>query len=323
MRPTSQPQSALRTPLNHLLGREANVRILRVLATAGAPLGRGELARRAALQASGVRLVVDRLATLGVIELVGTGARQQVRWREEYPLAPLLRGLFEAEAARVERLTATLKRAAGALAPPPNAVWIEGPFAVGADRRGDMLLIGVVTTSGDAERVGERFRGTLAEIERVEDVTIELRVRSRADLAALPWAEREVLARATSVFGLPPEALVGAPTKTPGRHRGRTHADQDARALALAAAIAAKLTVDPGLIPRTRQQIARRMAEASPREQAELREWDLVLRTMSLARLRSLLTDRGERATRLRQTLPFLGILSPAERATALQNVNP
>jgi hypothetical protein len=61
---------------------------------------------------------------------------------------------------------------------------------------------------------------------------------------------------------------------------------------------------------------------ASLAEQRELREWDRVLQTMSLARLRRFLTDRGERATRLRQTLPFLDALSSAERKALLARID-
>ncbi len=318
MRPTTHPQSGFRAPLNHVLGTEANVRILRVLALAGTPLGQGELARRASLQPAGVRRVVASLARLGIIEAVGAGPRQQVRWRDEYPLAPLLRGLFKAETERVERLLNRLRHAAEALTPRPDAMWIEGSFAAGQDRPGDPLLIGVLARSGEAERIGELLRKDPAELERAEDVTIEFRVRSRADLIALPRAEQDALARAIPVYGLPPGSVFGEPAASTSRQT-RTHAEQDTRALALARAVATKLAKDPGLIQLARDRIARRLSEASPQEQAELREWDHVLRTMSQARLHAFLTDPGERATRLRQTLPFLGMLSQAERDAVLR----
>jgi hypothetical protein len=318
MRPTTHSQSALRAPLNHLLGTEANVRLLRVLATAGTTLGPGELARRATLQPSGVRRAVDQLAARGIVEILGAGPRPQVGWREAHPLGPALRSLFEAEAARVERILTGLKHAAGTVAPPPVSVWIEGPAARGMDRPGDPLLVGVIAPSAEAENAGTQLRDRLAELEVAEDVTIELHVRTRADLAALSRAERDELALAISVFGLPPAALVGKQTPPSAERNKRSHAILDTSALALAEAVAAKLAEDPGLVQHARQRIARRLEEASSHEQAELREWDLVLRTMSPARLRRFLTDRGERATRLRQTLPFLEVLSPGERDTAL-----
>jgi hypothetical protein len=64
------------------------------------------------------------------------------------------------------------------------------------------------------------------------------------------------------------------------------------------------------------------MAGASPQERHELDEWAHSLRTASPGRLRRLLVDPGERATRLRQTLPFLGILSPEERRTVMDEAS-
>ena len=68
-------------------------------------------------------------------------------------------------------------------------------------------------------------------------------------------------------------------------------------------------------MPRARAFITSRLTKAAPGEQRELREWDRILRTMSTARLRRFLVDPGERATRLRQTLPFVGALTAEERA--------
>jgi len=73
---------------------------------------------------------------------------------------------------------------------------------------------------------------------------------------------------------------------------------------------------------RDSKHVARRLARATPPERRELREWDRVLETMSLAQLRRFLTDRSERATRLRQTLPFLDALSPAERKAVLARLD-
>jgi hypothetical protein len=236
-------------------------------------------------------------------------------------LARPLRALFEAEAARLERILDGLRRAATALLPPPDALWVEGTIAAGLDRPGDPLVGGVVARSGEAERVGERLRELVAALERKEDVTVEFRLRTRAELVALSPAERGALTRVLPVFGLPAEAVLSRPSST-AAYRRRTHADQDDRTLALAQAIAAKLAADPGLVPRARKRLARRLALATPAERRELREWDRVLQTVSLARLQRLLTDRGERATRLRQTLPFLDALSPAERKAVLATVD-
>jgi hypothetical protein len=102
----------------------------------------------------------------------------------------------------------------------------------------------------------------------------------------------------------------------------RRHADLDARALGIARAIARRLRHDPTLTKRALRFVEQRMAGASPQERHELDEWAHILRTASTARLRRLLVDPGERATRLRQTLPFLGILSPEQRRTVIDEAS-
>jgi len=319
MRPPTQQQSALRTPLNRILGTEANVRILRVLAPSVTPLGRGELARRAALRTSGTHVAVERLIQAGILELVGTGSNQQVRWAQKHPLAAALHALFESEARRVDRVLEGLKKAVANIRS-VDAIWIESGFGTGRDKPGEPLIVGVVARSSDLQRIVDELQAAVARLERSEDITIEFRGRARADLASLSLAERKAVSEALPVFGLSPGVLVLGPEAVGNWRRASAHADHDEMARLLAQAIAAKLKADPGLVSRARKHIARRLKEASARERRELKEWDLILSTMSLPRLERFLTDHGERATRLRQTLPFLAILTDAERKAALSS---
>jgi hypothetical protein len=87
------------------------------------------------------------------------------------------------------------------------------------------------------------------------------------------------------------------------------HGDHDARSLALGKKIADRLVRDPSLIARARARIQDRWNKASARERKELDEWKRILDTATPARLRKILSDSGERGTRLRQTLPFLGVI--------------
>lgn len=162
------------------------------------------------------------------------------------------------------------------------------------------------------------MRAAVEELEPQFDVTIEVRGITPADLESLPADQRDYLADALPLAGVPPEAFVARPREGKPNRKIRSHADHDARGLALASAVAEKLARDPSLRARARAQIARRLPAASPRERLELEEWDRALRTTSPARLRSFLINPGERATRLRQTLPFLGTLTSAERESAL-----
>ncbi len=76
----------------------------------------------------------------------------------------------------------------------------------------------------------------------------------------------------------------------------------------MAAHIAPRL--DQRLIEEARERIRRRLrqgpGQASAAERKSLHEWEMILRSMSLRRLRRFLVDEGPRATRLRQTFPFL-----------------
>jgi hypothetical protein len=100
-----------------------------------------------------------------------------------------------------------------------------------------------------------------------------------------------------------------------------THAVLDRRALALARAIADRLKVDPSLVDSARRYIDARLTVASPGERLELLEWRDVISDMSVARLRRFLIEESPRATRLRQSLPFLGALSDEERTRINQSV--
>jgi hypothetical protein len=137
-----------------------------------------------------------------------------------------------------------------------------------------------------------------------------------SDLPAAPRSELEQLKQSIPLLSPPPSAFIDT-----GRASGRrkpaarlSHGDLDARALRIADEIAEAMKRDPRIAKRALDFIEKRLVDASPGERHELREWEHVLRTTSPQRLRSFLRDPGERATRLRQTLPFLAVLSDKER---------
>ncbi len=144
MRRTVRPQSALRAPLNTILGTEANVRLLRVLERTHEPMSGAELARETALTPPAVYAALDRLSETGMVERLGLKSRGQFRWNEKHPIASALRSLFAFERGRVERLVEGLKQAASSLSPPPRSVWWYGPSARSEDRLGDPLQVAIV-----------------------------------------------------------------------------------------------------------------------------------------------------------------------------------
>jgi hypothetical protein len=95
----------------------------------------------------------------------------------------------------------------------------------------------------------------------------------------------------------------------------RTHEWIDQRSLALHQAVAARLEEQPQLLAVARANLQRWLA-ASP--VAALREWQGLLDTLPLQELLALLRSSGEHAARLRQSSPFAGLLTPAERQAIL-----
>jgi DNA-binding MarR family transcriptional regulator len=316
MRPPATPQSALRAPLNRVLGTEANVRILRELTRAEAPLSPSELAAATQLGLAGITKAVTGLIASGIVERVGTSTRSPVRVRRDHPLITAIRELFRREREQFERLIQGLRAAAAKLDPPPRAVWAQGPVAKGIDRPGDTVTVGILTSAANVDRARAALEDEIVALDREFGITLEVRALSAADLEAALPEEIAELRGVIVLLGPEPTALVSPPAgRTAGRTaRTRSHADADARARAFAVAIADRLTTEPRLVPRARAFIASRLTKAAPGEQRELREWDRILRTMSTTRLRRFLVDPGERATRLRQTLPFVGALTADER---------
>ncbi len=98
------------------------------------------------------------------------------------------------------------------------------------------------------------------------------------------------------------------------RARMRRHDWIGERSRALAAAVAEHIRRDPELLKCVRLRLERRIMDGSRRGRALEQEWLRLLDTLSLAALLDFLVEDSERATQLRQSSPFTGILSPEER---------
>ena len=96
------------------------------------------------------------------------------------------------------------------------------------------------------------------------------------------------------------------------------HRRIDERSLAFGRAVAARLAKDPSLVDRARANLARWIPTASPGVTADLAAWSAAL-DGPVERVIELLTSDDERATRLRQSNPFAGVLSPQERTAILK----
>lgn len=301
----AKPQNALRAPLNDMLGAEGNVRLLRILSLARTPLAAGELAQRAELGRTSIYPALESLERAGIVTFVGAGAQRHVAFRTQHPLARPILELFRAEERRLRDMLAALGELAKGLKPRPIGVWVEGL----SDPFNDIVACWVLGDPKALTQLTDAFSQQLGPIEREYDVRIEVHGTTRSELAdRVPPEDADVLDDAVVLAGVIPRQV-----KDADEDRTKDHDAHDTRGRRLAIALAAKLKRDPGLVRAARSRIAERLKNASPGEQRELREWERIL-ALSPARLQRFLTDPGERATRLRQTLPALGVLSPAER---------
>jgi hypothetical protein len=90
------------------------------------------------------------------------------------------------------------------------------------------------------------------------------------------------------------------------------HARLDERSLALHRRVAEKILADPALLGTARANVLRWQA-ASATPLPALSEWESIL-DEPVEEVAALLTERSERAARLRQSSPFTGIITEAER---------
>ena len=95
-------------------------------------------------------------------------------------------------------------------------------------------------------------------------------------------------------------------------HLYSDHGRLDERSLAMHRLIARKVAADPGLLDAVRANL-RRWQKMDGGPSSALSEWESILggTTEQVTRF---LADPSERATRLRQSSPFTGILTEAER---------
>jgi hypothetical protein len=90
------------------------------------------------------------------------------------------------------------------------------------------------------------------------------------------------------------------------------HRRVDERSLAMHRLIAEKVRANPALLDEARNNL-RRWQEMDGSPVLTLAEWEGILRG-NAAEVAAFLEERSERATRLRQSSPFAGILTEAER---------
>lgn len=173
-------------------------------------------------------------------------------------------------------------------------------------------MLTVLAGARDVSATGEQLRALLAQVEAELDLAVEARMVTDADVETA--AEETVAAwgRAIPIYGTGPAGVAMARPRANG---GGTHEARDAAALQRGVWIARHLERDPTLAKRARQWLVTQIPVVSPHEEHELQEWLDVLNGSSVPRIQHVLSDAGERGTRLRQSNPFIPVLNDRERA--------
>jgi len=95
------------------------------------------------------------------------------------------------------------------------------------------------------------------------------------------------------------------------------HSHIDRRSLEMDRVVARRIQENPQLLAKVRETLRRWIATASPAVRPTLLEWEQILDGPA-DRLHRTLTGDDEDSTRLRQSSPFCGILTQAERTEIL-----
>jgi hypothetical protein len=112
--------------------------------------------------------------------------------------------------------------------------------------------------------------------------------------------------------GLKP-VVAWVPEQTQEQSTYSSHRLLEIRSLAMHALIARKIERDPALLEIARRNVERWCARWKENPPAWLEEWRELL-SHSWQSIAALITGSDERATRLRQSSPFAGVLSNEER---------
>lgn len=298
MRPVAEEQDVLRFPLNQVLGTEAQVRLVRVLANQVlGPVSAPEAAEQAGITPAGARRALANLVRSGCVRRIGRGRSQQFELRDDAPLAPALRLLFRAEEDRYQELLAALREVLGTQ-PAIRVAWIETLPA----EPSDALHVGMVAGTREIAAAARGARQHLAELETRFDLTIELHPFTQADAPEVSWD------RAVLLAGAPLSGGVG--TGSPPDHRG-----MEERALDLARGVRRLLQEDPTLRARALRHVERLLEDPEPHmARHDLEAWGSILERYSPERLGEFIVSDSPRAQTLRQSSPFLAVLTPEER---------
>ena len=308
VRPIVSKQDFLRYPLNELLGTQAHVRLLRVMANeVDGPLTVSDAAKHSGLTLPGAKKALDKLLESGFITLVGGGSRHQYQLRFSDQLVQAVLALFEAEANRYEGLFDSIKNAIRLLVPHPHAVWVQ----VYPKYMGEALVLGLLHEIRHLTECIQNLRERLNQVESEFDLTIELEGYTKADLYDHDMGDAMVL------YG-----VLTAPRRSDSTNNKApmTHREKDQHLAVISRKLAKAVAQDSSLRLRAKAHIDRLLKQDPGNAARDLKAWRDILALYSPKRLSRFLVSESERAKRLRQSNPFYAVLNADERARLIQD---
>ena len=181
MRPPSHPQSHLQHPLSRILGNEASVRLLRVLATRGLPLSVSQLEKECGLSARGTRLALENLIRSQVVSQLGAARSRLYCMDSRHPLTVAITNLFQDEMQHWNSMLSSVREALKVQQ--VTAAWYYGSVARGEDTpASDFDLAIIVADNTAVESVTETVRLALQAIEDHHQVRCSVVGLSDADV---------------------------------------------------------------------------------------------------------------------------------------------
>lgn len=304
MRPIKTDRNYVRYPLDELLGTQASVRILRLLAEEiKGPIGAPEAAEHTGMTEAGARRALQRLAKTGFIQRLGGARSQKFMLRESDQLATSLAALFRAEQDRYQDLISKLREIFGGLTEIQTA-WIDEP----PTKAGQPLSIGILADSKSLIYLRDQIRQRIITTEGEFDLTIEIHAFSRADVPDVNWDSTTLLAG----FIIP---------EKDSPELGPSHNKRIERASRMSEAIASMIDSNPSLQQRAERHIDLLLKQDQGAASHDLREWHDVLTHYSSQRIKEFLVAKTPRAQRLRQSSPFFAVLTPDEREQILDAI--
>jgi DNA-binding Lrp family transcriptional regulator len=297
MRPIAFEQNLLIHPLNELLGTEAQVRLLRILANdVEGSLTASDAAERAGITPQGAFKALKRLVRSGFIIQIGGGRKRQYALRLDDKLVKALLDLFQTEANRYNLLIESIKKKIEFPESTPRSVWIER-FP---DEFEDSLVLGVIHQTRHLSSYVSELQNELRIVEQEFDITIEVMGYTRADVPLLTSVDTKHL------YGIPHfrdnntiELLSGI----------KKHEDVDDYLLKICQILSVLVEQDTSLVRRAKNHVQKLLEAEHGMAAKSIEEWQKILETYSGRRLINFLVSQSQRATRLRQSCPFFAKL--------------